>query len=183
LGSGTPKDTRAVLSSRTRRPFTLHPSFKRMGTAERWAMKKKERAVDARCRKAFSWGLWVTHLAYDALTTRPSETSFLPLSILTVSCLPVLGTDDGGAVALPCARRRLVLVEQRRVWWVAGRRERQRAVVRIEVKVLPCRRPELGLTCFLLTSIRHRRRRSRSAAVRPTTTRFGGAAASWVGGG
>ena len=43
---------------------------------------KKERAVDARCRKAFSWGLWVTHLAYDALTTRPSETSFLPLSIL-----------------------------------------------------------------------------------------------------
>jgi hypothetical protein len=40
-------------------------------------MKKKERAVDARCRKACSWSLWVTHLAYDA--QRPTVTSFLPL--------------------------------------------------------------------------------------------------------
>ena len=67
-----------------------------------------------------------------------------PSWVEPISCLPVLGTDEDGAVALPCGRRRLDLVEQRRVWWVAGRRERQGAVVRIEVKVLPCPRPELG---------------------------------------
>ena len=37
---------------------------------------KKERAVDARCRKAFSWGLCQPESLCH------SETSFLPLSIL-----------------------------------------------------------------------------------------------------
>jgi hypothetical protein len=49
----------------------------------------------------------------------------------------VLGTDEDGAVALLYKRRQLVLVEQRGLGWVAGRRERQRAVARSVVKSPP----------------------------------------------
>jgi hypothetical protein len=49
----------------------------------------------------------------------------------------VLGTDEDGAVALPCGRRRLVLVEQRGLGWATGRKESPRAVARFEVKSPP----------------------------------------------
>jgi hypothetical protein len=49
-------------------------------------------------------------------------------------CLQVLGTDKDGAVALPRGQRRLVLLEYKGLGWVAGMRERQRAVARFEVK-------------------------------------------------
>jgi len=89
------------------------------------------------------------------------------------SCLQVLGTDEDGAVALRYGRRRLVLVEQRGLGWAPGRGESQRAVARFAVKSPPCRHPELGWTWFYFPGVRHGRRRSRSAAKRPTTTRFG----------
>jgi len=60
------------------------------------------------------------------------------------SCLQVLGTDEDGAVALTYGQRRLVLVEQRGLGWVTGRRETQRAAARFVVKLPPCRHPELG---------------------------------------
>jgi hypothetical protein len=97
--------------------------------------------------------------------------------------LNVVGTDKGRVVALPRGRRRLVLVEQWGLGWVAGTKESQRAVARFYVNRPPCRHPELGRTRFLLAGARHELRQSRSAAVRPTPTRFGGAMGSGVGGG
>ena len=56
-----------------------------------------------------------------------------------------------------------------------GRRvgERLRRQWEVCSEIAPCRHPELGRTRFLLAGARHGRRRSRSAAVRSTTTRFG----------
>ena len=59
----------------------------------------------------------------------------------------MLGAGEGGAVALPCARRRLVLVEQRRLGCAAGRRESQRPLVRLERKSSPDA-AQVGLLCF-----------------------------------
>ena len=69
-------------------------------------------------------------------------------------CLQVLRTKEDGAVALPYGRRRLVLVEQRGLGWATGREESLRAVASFFVKSPPCRHPELGSTCFLLTGVR-----------------------------
>jgi hypothetical protein len=128
---------------------------------------------------------WVTD---KRKTQRAAATFFVksspcrhPELASTCSCLQVLGTDEDGAVALPNVRRRLVLVKQRGLRWVADRRETQRAAARFVVKSPPCRHPELGSTGFLLEGVRHGRKRSRFAAVHPTTTRFGGATGSWVG--
>ena len=49
-------------------------------------------------------------------------------------CFQVLGMDEVGAVAQPHGRRRLVLVEQRRLGCATGRRESQRPLVSLERK-------------------------------------------------
>ena len=47
------------------------------------------------------------------------------------------GTNKDRAVAKPCGRGRTILLEKRGRGWVAGRRERQRAVARSVVKSPP----------------------------------------------
>ena len=59
----------------------------------------------------------------------------------------MLGTDKGGAAALPCVRRRLVLVEQRRLGCDTGRRESQRPLVSLERESSSDAAQE-GLLCF-----------------------------------
>ena len=59
-------------------------------------------------------------------------------------CLPVLGTDEDGAVALPYVQQLLVMVEPGGLGWATGRGESPRAVARFAVKSPLCRHPELS---------------------------------------
>jgi hypothetical protein len=56
----------------------------------------------------------------------------------------VLSGGKSRAIAQLYGQRRLALVEQRGLGWVAGWRERHREVARFVVKSPPCRHPEVG---------------------------------------
>ena len=62
------------------------------------------------------------------------------------------GNNEDGAVALLCGRRRLVLVEQRDLGWVAGTRERQDGSGEVCCEIAPMSASQAGLNLIFACS-------------------------------